>query len=96
MIARLRYSYTDVRNSSVCERRGVNIIRGAPAVCVLKAMSYPLYLAKRLSLASGGRHSSPAIRVAVAAVALFCGGDARRHCHCIGIQAGNPRQGNRV
>ncbi len=33
-------------------------------------MSYPLYLAKRLSLASGGRHSSPAIRVAVAAVAL--------------------------
>ncbi len=33
-------------------------------------MSYPLYLAKRLSLASGGRHSSHAIRVAVAAVAL--------------------------
>lgn len=27
MIARLRYSYTDVRNSSVCERRGVNIIQ---------------------------------------------------------------------
>lgn len=33
-------------------------------------MSYPLYLAKRLSLSSGGRRSSPAIRVAVAAVAL--------------------------
>ncbi len=27
MIARLRYSYTDVRNSSVCERRGVNMIQ---------------------------------------------------------------------
>ncbi len=27
MIARLRYSYTDVRNSSVCDRRGVNIIQ---------------------------------------------------------------------
>lgn len=27
MIARLRYSYTDVRNSSVCEPRGVNIIQ---------------------------------------------------------------------
>lgn len=27
MIARLRYSYTDVRNSAVCNRRGVNIIQ---------------------------------------------------------------------
>lgn len=27
MIARLRYSYTDVRNSAVCERRGINIIQ---------------------------------------------------------------------
>ncbi len=33
-------------------------------------MNYPLYLAKRLSLSSDSRHSSPAIRVAVAAVAL--------------------------
>ncbi len=33
-------------------------------------MNYPLYLAKRLSLSSGGKHSSPAIRVAVTAVAL--------------------------
>jgi len=27
MLARLRYSYTDIRNSSVCGRRGVNIIQ---------------------------------------------------------------------
>lgn len=27
MLARLRYSYTEVRNSAVCERRGVNIIQ---------------------------------------------------------------------
>ncbi len=27
MLARLRYSYTDVRNSAVCDRRGVNIIQ---------------------------------------------------------------------
>lgn len=33
-------------------------------------MSYSLFLAKRLSLASGKRRSSPAVRVAVAAVAL--------------------------
>ena len=33
-------------------------------------MNYPLYLARRLSLSSGGRKSAPAIRVAVAAVAL--------------------------
>lgn len=33
-------------------------------------MNYPLYLARRLSLSSGGRKSSPAVRVAVAAVAL--------------------------
>lgn len=33
-------------------------------------MNYPLYLAKRLSLSSDSRHSSPAIRVAVTAVAL--------------------------
>lgn len=33
-------------------------------------MNYPLYLAKRLSLSSDSRHSSPAIKVAVTAVAL--------------------------
>lgn len=33
-------------------------------------MNYPLYLARKLSLSSGGRKSSPAIRVAVTAVAL--------------------------
>lgn len=33
-------------------------------------MNYPLYLARRLSLSSTGRRSSPAMRVAVAAVAL--------------------------
>ena len=33
-------------------------------------MNYPLFLARRLSLSSGGRKSSPAIKVAVTAVAL--------------------------
>lgn len=33
-------------------------------------MNYALYLARRMSLSSGGRNSSPAIKVAVAAVAL--------------------------
>lgn len=33
-------------------------------------MNYPLYIARRLSLASGGKKSAPAVTVAVAAVAL--------------------------
>lgn len=33
-------------------------------------MNYPLFLSRRLSLSSGGKKSSPAVRVAVAAVAL--------------------------
>ncbi|MDE5807203.1 MAG: ABC transporter permease, partial [Muribaculaceae bacterium] len=36
-------------------------------------MNYPLFLARRLSLSSGGRKSSPAIKVAVTAVALSIG-----------------------
>ena len=36
-------------------------------------MKYPLFLARRLSLASGGRKTSPAVRVAVTAVALSVG-----------------------
>lgn len=36
-------------------------------------MNYPLFLARRLSLASGGRKTSPAVRVAVTAVALSVG-----------------------
>ncbi len=37
------------------------------------AMNYPLFLARRLSLSSGGRKSSPAIKVAITAVALSIG-----------------------
>ncbi len=33
-------------------------------------MSYPLFLARKLTLGSDGRHSSPAVRVGIAAVAL--------------------------
>lgn len=36
-------------------------------------MNYPFYLARRLSLGSGGKKSSPAIKVAVTAVALSIG-----------------------
>ncbi|MDE6409885.1 MAG: FtsX-like permease family protein [Muribaculaceae bacterium] len=36
-------------------------------------MNFPLFLARRLSLSSGGRKSSPAIKVAITAVALSIG-----------------------
>lgn len=38
-----------------------------------RIMRYPLFLARKLSLSSGGRRSSPAVRVAVTAVALSVG-----------------------